>query len=324
MPPPGPAPITNASRWTRRWRKSQVGMTILIREGSAARNFAALHPLLCVAPDRCMFCTDDLHPDNLVHGHIDRIVARAVAEGARPVRRACGPRPSTRSGITACPSACCKSGDPADFIVVDDLHEFRVRQTYIDGQLVAEDGRSLIDRVDVPALNRWGTSAKRVEQFHVPAVRRPGAGDRSASTAQLVTNELHLPPARRNGRLVVDVGDGRAQDRRRESLRRCPTGRRVHSRIRSDSAGRSRRASPTIRTTLSLSVRPTAELCAAVNAVIEAKGGLSAVVDGDRVDVLAAGSRRPDEPRRRRRRRRVTPGSIGWPAISARRCEPRS
>ncbi len=62
--------------------KIAAGMKIQIREGSAAKNFAALHPLLSSHPDSCMFCSDDLHPDNLQHGHINRLAARAVARRA--------------------------------------------------------------------------------------------------------------------------------------------------------------------------------------------------------------------------------------------------
>src|SRR4051812_41278897 len=117
--------------------KIGYGMKILIREGSAARNFAALHPLLDIAPDACMFCTDDLHPDNLVHGHIDRIVARAVAEGhdVFAVLRAATLNPVRHYGL---PVGLVQVGDPADLVVVDDLRDFRVRQTYVDGRRVAE------------------------------------------------------------------------------------------------------------------------------------------------------------------------------------------
>src|SRR4051812_48002472 len=183
--------------------KIGYGMKILIREGSAARNFAALHPLLDIAPDACMFCTDDLHPDNLVHGHIDRIVARAVAEGhdVFAVLRAATLNPVRHYGL---PVGLVQVGDPADLVVVDDLRDFRVRQTYVDGRRVAENGRSLLEGVDISALNRWGATAKRAQDFHVAA----GGGTVrviEALDGQLATNELHLPAREENGRLVSDV-----------------------------------------------------------------------------------------------------------------------
>jgi adenine deaminase len=123
--------------------KLRYGMKILIREGSAARNFEALIGLLDDHPDQVMFCSDDKHPDSLVAGHIDRLCARAVAKGIdvfKVLRAACI-NPVLHYKLD---SGLLRPGDPADFIVVGDLSAFRVEQTYIKGQLVAENGVSLI------------------------------------------------------------------------------------------------------------------------------------------------------------------------------------
>src|SRR5205823_4000968 len=134
---------------------------------------------------------DDLHPDSLQRGHINLLVRRAVAEGYDlfAVLRAATLNPVRHYGL---PVGLLQPGDPADFIVVENLRDFRVRQTYIDGRLVAESGQSRIERVQAPALNRFGATPKRVADFRVPdhggLVRVIEALD-----GQLVTNELHLP-----------------------------------------------------------------------------------------------------------------------------------
>jgi adenine deaminase len=262
--------------------KIGFGMKILIREGSAARNFAALHPLLQLAPEACMFCTDDLHPDNLLHGHIDRLAAKAVAGGHDlfAVLRVATLNPIRHYGL---PVGLLQPGDPADFIVVDDLREFRIRQTYIDGRLVAADGRSLIERVAAPVLNRWGATAKRVEQFHVPAhgglVRVIEALD-----GQLVTNEVHLPAQEEHGRLVADPAT--------DVLKIVVVNRYADTPpavgfVRGFGLTRGAIASSVAHDSHNVVAVGTTdeELCAAVNALIEVKGGL-AVVDGGWSDVL--------------------------------------
>src|SRR5436190_14346567 len=119
--------------------KLQNGMKILIREGSAAKNFDALIELLHDYPNQMMFCSDDKHPDSLVLGHIDQLCARAVAKGIdvfKVLSAACvNPVHHYKMKV-----GLLKEGDPADFIVVKDLNTFEVSQTYIDGELVAGNG----------------------------------------------------------------------------------------------------------------------------------------------------------------------------------------
>lgn len=109
------------------------GMYVQIREGSAAKNYEALSPLISEAPGRVMFCTDDLHPNDLVRGSIDRIVRRAIADGfdVMDVLTAACLVPVKHYGI---PSGLLQKGDPADFIVISDLTpDFRVIKSYING-----------------------------------------------------------------------------------------------------------------------------------------------------------------------------------------------
>jgi adenine deaminase len=262
--------------------KIACGMKILIREGSAAKNFAALHPLLRTRPDVCLFCSDDLHPDNLQHGHIDRLVRRAVAAGQDlfAVLRAATVNPVRHYGL---PVGLLQTGDPADFIVVEDLRDFRVRQTYIDGRLVAEDGRSLIERVAVPALNRFGATPKLVEAFHVPA-RGGRVRVIEALDGQLVTNELHLPARQEQGRLVSDVASDVLKIAVVNRYADTPPGLGF---IRGFGLKRGAIASSVAHDSHNVVAVGTtdAELCAAINALIEAKGGLT-VVGGGAAEVL--------------------------------------
>ena len=130
--------------------KLQYGMKILIREGSAAKNFEALIGLLTDYPDQMMLCSDDKHPDSLVAGHIDRLCARAVAKGIDPykVLKAACINPHQHYGLD---SGLLRTGDPADFIMVEDLQHFKVLRTYIKGQLVADNGVTKIASTHLPA-----------------------------------------------------------------------------------------------------------------------------------------------------------------------------
>ena len=146
--------------------KARLGVKILIREGSAARNFEALIGLLPGFPDQIMFCSDDKHPDDLVRGHINQLAARAVAKGCDlfDVLRAACLHPVEHYRM---PVGQLREGDPADFILVEDLREFRVLKTWIDGELVAEEGKSLLPHRSSGAPNQFNTAAKKPEDFRV-------------------------------------------------------------------------------------------------------------------------------------------------------------
>ena len=148
--------------------KLKMGVKVIIREGSAARNFDALIQLLPQFPDQMMFCSDDKHPDGLVLGHINQLVARALAVGCSlfDVLRAACLNPALHYGLDV---GLLRPGDPADFIMVDSLTTFEVKATYIDGALAAENGKSLIERVEAGVVNNFHTAAKRPEDFRIPA-----------------------------------------------------------------------------------------------------------------------------------------------------------
>jgi adenine deaminase len=179
--------------------KLQYGMKVLIREGSAARNFDALIDLLHDHADNIMFCSDDKHPDSLLLGHINQLCARAVAKGIPlfNVLRAACLNPVQHYKLD---SGLLRVGDPANCILVEDLNQFKVFQTYIKGQLVAENGVSKIPPTAAVVsinnfnagphtsadfaypLDKWGEQ-ENVEQVYVI----------EALDGQLITNKLILP-----------------------------------------------------------------------------------------------------------------------------------
>jgi adenine deaminase len=177
--------------------KLKYGMKIIIREGSAAKNFEALIDLLNDYPDRIMFCSDDKHPDSLVEGHINQFCARAVAKGIdvfKVLRAACI-NPVQHYNLKV---GLLRNKESADFIVVKDLEKFEVLQTYINGTLVAENGKTLIARTEMAngkQVNNFNCTKKRQEDFIVHSADSPidGAGKFpviEALNGQLITNKI--------------------------------------------------------------------------------------------------------------------------------------
>ena len=169
--------------------KVQLGMKIAIREGSAAKNFEALIDLLDDYPGMVMFCSDDKHPDNLALGHINELAARAVAKGKNlfDVLEAACITPVQHYGMDV---GNLREGDPADFIVVEDLNNFKVKSTYINGEKVAENGKTLIPSVKNKVINNFNTGLKKESDFQVAA---KGSKVRviEALDGQLITPEFH-------------------------------------------------------------------------------------------------------------------------------------
>jgi adenine deaminase len=182
------------------------GMKILIREGSAAKNFDALIELLHEHSDNIMFCSDDKHPDSLVSGHINELCERAVNLGVdvfKVLKAACvNPVEHYKLDI-----GLLKVGDFADFILVSDLRNFEVLQTYIDGELVAENGVSKIKTTPSAIINNFACAEKKPADFTfkvdtdfnqpIPVIE--------AIDGQLITNKLMVKIQAQNGELKSDI-----------------------------------------------------------------------------------------------------------------------
>lgn len=183
--------------------KLQKGMKILIREGSAAKNFEALIDLLPEHYENMMFCSDDKHPDDLLLHHIDHLCARAVAKGMdifKILQVACL-NPIKHYNLDV---GSLNIGDAADLIVVEDLKSFKTLQTYIDGQLVFDNGRSLIEKVSFDNINNFNTSKKVINDFRLESTSKK-IRVIEALEGQLVTNEIVAESRIENGNLVSNV-----------------------------------------------------------------------------------------------------------------------
>jgi adenine deaminase len=177
--------------------KLKHGVKVMIREGSAAKNFETLISLLKDYPEQIMFCCDDKHPDNLIESHINDHVKRALKYGhdLYDVLRAASYNVIKHYNL---PVGMLQPGDAADFIEIDSLQDFNILKTYINGTLVAEKGRSFIKTVDAPILNNFNCNLKQASDFKLRA-----EGERirviEVLDGQLVTNELYAPSTQENG-----------------------------------------------------------------------------------------------------------------------------
>ena len=134
--------------------KLAAGMKIAIREGSAAKNYEALHPLLAESPEEIMFCSDDKHPDDLMLGHINQLAARSLAQGYDlfNILRACSVHAVEHYGLNV---GLLREGDPADFVILDDLDSVSVSETWINGKCVYRNNEVLFDSVEASIINNF-------------------------------------------------------------------------------------------------------------------------------------------------------------------------
>ena len=259
--------------------KIGFGVNILIREGSAAKNFDALIPLLAKYPRQVMFCSDDKHPDSLVEGHINALVKRALALGYDlfDVLQAACLNPVLHYRL---PVGLLREGDPADFIVVDNLLDFNILQTTLDGVLVAENGHSQLPDLRSEHVNHFNCPPRQPADF----VCKAPAGTATLRVievldGQLITNALEKE---------VEVQEGViGSDMERDILKITVV-------------NRYEDAPPAVAFIRNFGLKSGAiassvghdshnivavgcddeSLCRAVNAVIEARGGIAAVAHG--------------------------------------------
>jgi adenine deaminase len=186
--------------------KLNGGMKILIREGSAAKNFEALADLLRSHPDRIMLCSDDKHPDSLVDGHINQLCARAVAKGIdlfNVLQAAClNPVEHYRMRVGTM-----RPGDAADFIVAEDLTAFNILATYIDGNQVSSNGISRIGRTQSAPINLFNCKPIDADVLQIGHAGQSTIPVIEALDGQLITNRREMSPKVENGNLVCDLSN---------------------------------------------------------------------------------------------------------------------
>lgn len=183
--------------------KLKLGMKIQIREGSAARNFEALVGLLHDWSHQMMFCSDDKHPDILEIGHINELVSRAIDMGIdlfKVLQAACvNPVEHYKLDV-----GLLRQGDYADFIIVNNLEEFIPSATYINGVLVAEHGKTLIHRQNTEIINKFNTSLKSSNDFSIEA-KGKSIHVIEAYDGQLITKKLIIPTTIKNGMAISNT-----------------------------------------------------------------------------------------------------------------------
>jgi adenine deaminase len=174
------------------YEKIRFGMHILIREGSAAKNFETLYPLIDEFPDQVMLCSDDKHPNDLVVGHINLEVKRAIKLGLNlmNVLRSCTYNPVKHYNLEI---GLLQPGDPADFICIDNLDDFNVLSTYVDGKLVAKEGRTLVAGVEEEPFNQF--NIQKIQSGEIGVIPREGQIKvMSAYDGQLITGKVYADP----------------------------------------------------------------------------------------------------------------------------------
>ncbi len=185
--------------------KIALGITIQIREGSAAKNFDDLLPLIKKYPDKIMFCSDDKHPDDLLkNGHINSLARRAVAGGYDPidVLRICSLTPIKHYKLDV---GLLQKGDDADFLIVNNLSDFEVQSTYIKGEKVSEKGKPTFPRyIPTELINQFNAQKITIEQIRVIPT---GSSLKviHVDDGQLFTHEIQCKPKIDNGNVVSDI-----------------------------------------------------------------------------------------------------------------------
>ncbi len=262
--------------------KIEYGMVIQIREGSAARDLEALMPLIDDHADQIMFCSDDLHPDNLVEGHINLMVRRAIAEGydVFKILQAACVNPVTHYGLDV---GLLQKGDSADFIVVDNLGEVNVLATYVNGEKTAENGKPLIATQNVMPINQFETELQNNQDFTVP-VQEGKLRVIDVFDGQVITGSSFIEPKIKNGFVEADVD--------RDILKISVVNRYIDSDpavafIRNFGLQSGAIASSVAHDSHNIVAVGTSDedLAKAVNLIIDNRGGIS-IVDGAQVEIL--------------------------------------
>jgi len=185
--------------------KLKCGMKILIREGSAAKNFEALIELLHDYEDEIMFCSDDKHPDELLVNHINQHVKRALAKGIdlfKVLKAACI-NPILHYNL---PVGRLRIGDNADFIIVDSPASLNLKSTWIKGEEVYSKGHCNFDRPKITPINNFNCKSIVPESL---AFKSDAKNIRviEAHDEQLITSTAILPALIKEGNIVANMAE---------------------------------------------------------------------------------------------------------------------
>ncbi|MBN1633130.1 MAG: adenine deaminase [Ignavibacteria bacterium] len=258
-------------------QKISLGMKVLIREGSAAKNYETLKSLIDSHTDMVMLCSDDKHPDDLVEGHINLLIKRGLKDGFDLFKllRCCCINPVVHYNLDV---GLLRKNDFADFIVIDNIENFNIYQTYINGELVAEKGKSFIASPRVIPVNNFKTDYKKPGDFIVK-VFDGEVKIIEALDGELITRETHGKPKIKNDDFVSDVENDILKI---AVVNRYADVKPMVSFIKNFGIKRGALASSVAHDSHNIIAIGTSdeELCEAVNTLIETKGGITVVYDG--------------------------------------------
>jgi len=262
--------------------KLSLGMKILIREGSAAKNFKALSPLIDKYFKQMMFCSDDKHPDDLLIGHINQICARAVAQGNdvyKVLQMSCL-NPIDHYGLKV---GRLQVGDPADFVVLEDLKTFKPLQTYINGELVFDNGEVQFEAQPPKIVNNFNCSLKHPRDFETLSYQSTCKIIVAKDGELITSSKIHTLP-REGHRLICDVKNDILKIAVVNRYDDAPISTAF---IKNFGLKRGAIASSVAHDSHNIIAVGTndVELCAAVNAIIEQKGGIS-LANNETIEVL--------------------------------------
>lgn len=262
--------------------KISLGMKILIREGSAAKNFDALKTLVRDKTSEVMLCSDDKHPDDLLEGHINLLVKRCLAEGYDlfDVLQCTIVNPINHYGLDV---GMLKIGDAADFIVIDNPENFNVLETYIDGNKVYGDGKVFIESVAVNELNKFNLTKKTIEDFKVYA-NEGALNVIEAFDGELITKAIKVKPKVSQGYIESDIENDILKI---AVINRYDDGKPAIGFIKNFGIKKGAIASSVAHDSHNIICIGTndGDMSAAVNSLVDSKGGIS-VCEGEKCDVL--------------------------------------
>jgi adenine deaminase len=257
--------------------KINLGMKVLLREGTGARNFNDLQQLIGENADSCMLCSDDKHPNDLIKGHINLIVKRAIENGIDPMKvlKAASVNPISHYNLDV---GLLRIGDPADFIIVDDLKRLNVLNTYINGIEVARNGTTLINSIKPEIKNNFNISLKNPNDFLTKSTSNK-INAIVAIDGQLITEREIEKPLVTDGNVISDVDN--------DILKISVVNRYINTNpsvgfIKNFGLKKGAIASSVAHDSHNIIVVGVSDedICKAVNLLIEKKGGLCAIGDG--------------------------------------------
>jgi len=266
--------------------KIAAGMKILIREGSAAKNYEALAPLFASHPQSLMFCSDDKHPDDLLFHHINDLVARSLAKGYDlfEVLYAACVAPVLHYKL---PVGLLRVGDAADFIVMAGKGTGKVLQTYIAGKLVYEAGKVWLPEVKAAPINQFAATAVKPEDLAVRTEKKKAALQViEALDGQLITRAIKHEATLVNGAVQPDP---EADILKIVVLNRYQPGAQpAVAFIHGFGMKRGAIASTVAHDCHNIIATGADDesICAAINAIIESKGGIAVAADPKTVTVM--------------------------------------